>query len=98
VQRKQRPNKLLRADDTNIVVSVNERSERDLIKRFGALDIDWTVIEKQLHIWGRLFLVGKKLTVKISFNYKETDPVSSTSVRQGSKRGYSQYMLSERDT
>ena len=38
--RKQRPNKSLRTDDTNIVVSVNGRSERDLVKRFDEFNID----------------------------------------------------------
>jgi hypothetical protein len=60
-------NKRVRPDDTSVVVSVTERSERDLTKRFDEIDIDWSVIEKQLVVWGELFRAGKKLRVDISF-------------------------------
>jgi hypothetical protein len=35
-------------EDTTVVVSVTERSERDLTKRFDDTSIDWAVIERQL--------------------------------------------------
>ncbi|CZT13844.1 uncharacterized protein RAG0_17336 [Rhynchosporium agropyri] len=54
-------NKRDRPDGTNVVVSVTERSERDLTKRFDETDIDWPVVEKQLLAWGELFRAGKKL-------------------------------------
>ncbi|KAK4127978.1 hypothetical protein N657DRAFT_535153, partial [Parathielavia appendiculata] len=41
-------NKSFKADDTNITISVTDRSERDLVKRFEELDIDWALVEKQL--------------------------------------------------
>jgi len=91
-------NKYIRCDDTNIVVSVTGRSERDLVKRFEETDIDWPIIEKQLEAWGELFRVGKRLRVEMSFNYIEVGQQSATTGRKGEKRGSSatQHMLSER--
>ena len=99
LRKKLPPNKSFRADDTTVTVSITDRSERDLVKRFDELEIDWSVIERQLQAWSHLFRGGKKLRVDISFNYMETGPGAATSARQGTKRGYnsaSQQMLSER--
>ncbi|KAF4534642.1 uncharacterized protein LTHEOB_12920 [Lasiodiplodia theobromae] len=97
--RKLPQNKSFRADDTAIVVSVTDRTERDLVKRFDELDIDWAILEKQLKTWSHLFRAGKRLRIDISFHYLETGDTVGASTRQGTKRGYSsasQYMLSER--
>jgi len=48
LQKKLPLNKSFRADDIMVAVSVTDRAERDLIKRFDELDIDWQVIERQL--------------------------------------------------
>jgi hypothetical protein len=44
----QTKNRSLRSEDTNVVVSVTERKEQDLTKRFDNTSIDWAVIESQL--------------------------------------------------
>lgn len=90
-------NKRVTPDDTNVVVSVTDRSERDLTRRFDETDIEWPVIEKQLAAWAELFRAGKKLRVDLSFNYLETGQQSTT--RKGDKRSFTsatQQMLSER--
>lgn len=42
------PDKRLDIDDTSVVVSVNDRTHRNLIKRFDELNIDWPLVEAQL--------------------------------------------------
>ena len=59
------------SDDTNVVVSVTSRSERDLVKWFNGLAIDWSIVEKQLVEWSALFRRGKKLRLDMTFNYVE---------------------------
>lgn len=39
-------NRSLRSEDTNSVLSVTERSERDLNKRFDDTTINWAIIER----------------------------------------------------
>jgi hypothetical protein len=41
------------ADEIHIVVSVTDRSERDLVKRFDELDIEWPIVETGLAVEGR---------------------------------------------
>lgn len=79
-------------------MSVNDRSQRDLIKSFEKTNVDWTVIERQLLVWGNLLRVGKELRLRISINYIEDSDLSLS--RASDKRGttsVTKRMLTERD-
>src|SRR5580700_1274429 len=56
-------NRSVRSEDTNVVVSVTRRKERDLKKRFDDTSIDWAVIENQLVAWGELCRTGKNINL-----------------------------------
>jgi hypothetical protein len=100
LQRKLSPSKRVTCDDTTVVVSVTDRSQRDLTKRFEEIDIDWLVVERQLLSWGELFRAGKRLRVDLSFNYLEVGQQPPASARRVGTRGNSatQQMLAERAT
>jgi hypothetical protein len=91
-------NRYVRCDDTTVVASVAHRSERDLTKRFDNIDIDWSVVEKQMIGWGELFRSGRKLRVAVSFNYIDSRPQSTGTTKRGAKRGSSatKRMLADR--
>ncbi len=74
-------------------MSVTDRIERDVNKQFDDLDIDWKILEKQLETWSPLLRAGKRLRIDLLFRYRETGDAAVSSTRQGTKRGYSQYML-----
>lgn len=49
--------KRIKPDDSDVVVSVNERSERDLVRRFDEVHVDWQVVEKQLVSWATWWMI-----------------------------------------
>ncbi|VTO81326.1 unnamed protein product [Fusarium graminearum] len=77
-------------EETIVIVSVTDRSERDLTRRFDKFDIDWQMAAEQLCKWSPLFRAGKKLRIDISFIRKE-EPQGSRVVQQpgSSPRGTS---------
>ncbi|KAL6240626.1 hypothetical protein RBB50_012453 [Rhinocladiella similis] len=91
----------VRSEDTTVVVSTTERSQRDLVKRFDQTNIDWAIVENQLRNWGQYFLNGKRLRLNLSFNYMESArPTPRSAARKGDKRGSTSattLMLAQRD-
>ena len=58
-----------RAEETIVMVSVNDRAERKLTKQCEGLSVEWAAVEAQLLAWGERFRDGKKLRVDLTFHY-----------------------------
>lgn len=89
---KTRSNKPCKADATTITMSVTDRSERDITKRFDELMIDWLVVERQLQAWSHLTCNGKKIRIQVAFSYLESGKTA-----RSAGRGASAYQLAERN-
>ncbi|XHF99663.1 hypothetical protein AWENTII_003192 [Aspergillus wentii] len=98
VRRKIKRNQRVRLDDTEVIVSVNDRSQDDLFKTFDNTNIDWTSIERQLLMWGNLLHAGKRLRLRITINYIEDSdlPLSRNTDKRGTT-SVTKKMLTERD-
>jgi hypothetical protein len=68
-------------DATTIVISVNDRSEPDITKRFEELQIDWPIVENKLQAWSHLLRIGKRLRISVSLNYVESGKTARTAGR-----------------
>ncbi|KAK2035904.1 hypothetical protein LZ31DRAFT_286242 [Colletotrichum somersetense] len=106
LNRKLPSTKTFEAVDTDVVVSVTDRAQRDLVKRFDELDVNWSMLETQLQAWSHLTQVGKCLRIDLSFNYMQTRQTRQTRLsgdtraQRNNKRGrssVSDQMLSDRD-
>jgi hypothetical protein len=93
-------NRCVRPDDTNVVVSVTDRSKRDLVKQFDGLDIQWSLVESRLVARSELYQTGKKPRVDLLFNYTDADDqIVTMAQKKGDKRGTTsstRHMLTER--
>lgn len=81
------------AEATTIVISVNDRSEHDITKRFDKLQIDWPVVERQLQAWSHFLRIGKRLRINATFNYVDGGKAACTA-----GRGATATQLAERNT
>lgn len=97
LRRKIAHNRRVRLDDTNLVVSVNERSQSDLIKRFEGASVDWTMVENQLLMWANLYRLGKKLRIQITINYIDDHGRLPSSSNKRAKTSVTKGMITERD-
>ncbi|KAH6871327.1 hypothetical protein B0T10DRAFT_523109 [Thelonectria olida] len=70
-----------RADSTTVVMSVNDRSEPDITKRFNKLQIDWSIVERQLQAWSPLLRIGKRLKINVAFKYVESGKTAATAAQ-----------------
>jgi hypothetical protein len=80
-------NKPVKSKDTNVVVSVTDRKERNYTKRYDDTSIDWAAIERKLVGWGKQFRASKRLRLNISFNYIEASQSTAISSVRVERRG-----------
>ncbi|KJZ69706.1 hypothetical protein HIM_10900 [Hirsutella minnesotensis 3608] len=76
-------NKCFKPEETKITVSTTERGQRKLAKRFDEMDIDWVVIEDQMKAWSHLLKSGRRMTLEISFIYKDKTIATGTKSGRG---------------
>jgi hypothetical protein len=79
------------------MASVNDRSQQALHQQFESTNINWTVIEEQLLMWGNLFRLGKKFRLHISINYIEDSDLASSRGEKINTSSVTKRILAERD-
>lgn len=87
-------------EDTFAVVSVNDRSERDLRKHFDGLKVNWAKIEDQLLKWGEHCRRGRNLRINLEFHCVEVNrprAESASATSRGGRRSATTRMLTELD-
>jgi hypothetical protein len=87
-----------RLEDVSVVVSVNDRSERDLRKHFDGSKVDWGKLEEQLLKWGEQSRRGRQLRVDLEFHYVDNNTAAASvgSARKG-RQSATSCMLTELD-
>ncbi len=93
VVKEKAPEPQYKPDETRITVSTSKRSRRDFQKRFGALNIDWNLVDNKLQSWSD---EGSSLTVELYFIYKEV-PLPATNKVGKRGRGATNRHLAARD-
>ncbi|KDN71115.1 hypothetical protein CSUB01_11497, partial [Colletotrichum sublineola] len=73
---------------TTVIMSVpNDRSEDKVTKHFPKLQIDWSVVERQLQGWSQLLRAGKRLKLFVQIDYVECAPTGRPAGRGATATG-----------
>ena len=84
-----------RLEDTSVVISVNDRSERDLRKHFDGSKVDWAKLEEQLLKWGEQCRRGRQLRVDLEFHYVDNNAADSGASGKKGRQSAASRMLTE---
>ena len=72
-------------EETIIEISIEQRRQRSLTKRYKKLEIDWQLVDEHLEGLRDLFNKGRKITFSMEFVYKGVTRDSTTA--KGKKKG-----------
>lgn len=84
-----------RLEDISVVVSVNDRSERDLRKHFDGSKVDWAKLEEQLLKWGEQCRRGRQFRVDLEFHYVDNNAAASGASGKKGRQSATSRMLTE---
>ena len=98
IQHRTSRDKQYEPSDCSITISVDKRGEDDFVRCCSGHELPWLEAENQLRSWSKLFQTGKKLRVKLVFNFKLAgDPQSASSGKGRGKRSATDRMLAEKE-